>query len=82
MLKDRGLKLVVREQHASRLGSISPSFYEQLLSVKILAKSAKQDSQVKQLFALSGPAHVKAANKQVDEIDPWCVLYHFKKIET
>ena len=69
---------MVREQHASRLGSISPSFYEQLLSVKIPKAQNKTVDQVKQLFALSGPAHVKAA----DEIDHWCVLYHYKKIET
>ena len=31
----------------------------------------KKDSQVKQLFALSRPALVKAACKHVDEIDPW-----------
>ena len=33
-------------------------------------KSAKKDSQVKQLFALLGSASVKAACKHVDEIDP------------
>ena len=32
-------------------------------------KSTKKDSQVKQLFALSGPASVKAARKHIDEID-------------
>ena len=33
-------------------------------------KSAKKDSQVKQLCALSGSVCVKAAHKYVDEIDP------------
>ena len=33
-------------------------------------KSAKKDSQVKQLFALLGSGGVKAACKHVDEIDP------------
>ena len=33
-------------------------------------KSAKKDSQVKQLFALLGSAHVKSARKHLDEIDP------------
>ena len=51
-------------------GSISPTFYEQLLCVQI--PKAQKDSQVKQLFALLGPAWVKAAHKQVeqDEINP------------
>ena len=30
----------------------------------------QKDSQVKQLFALLGPSHIKAACKNVDEIDP------------
>jgi len=50
-------------------GSISPTFYEQLLRKQI--PKAQKDSQVKQLFALSGSAGVKAARKHVDEIDPW-----------
>ena len=52
-------------------GSISPSFCKQLLHSKI--PKAQKDSQVKQLFALLGPAWVKAAHKQVeqDEINPW-----------
>jgi hypothetical protein len=37
-------------------------------------KSAKKDSQVKQLFALLGSACVKAACKDVDEIDPSSLL--------
>ena len=34
------------------------------------SKSAKKDSQLKQLFAILGSAGVKAARKHVDEIDP------------
>ena len=37
-------------------------------------KSAKKDSQLKQLFALLGSGDVKAAHKHVDEIDPWSVI--------
>ena len=33
-------------------------------------KSAKKDSQLRQLLAISGSARVKAAPKHVDEIDP------------
>ena len=33
----------------------------------------KKDSQLKQLFPLSGSAHIKAARKHVDEIDPRCI---------
>ena len=51
-------------------GSISPSFNEQLLRTKI--PKAQKDSQIKQLFALLGPACVQAAPKHVDEIDPSC----------
>ena len=51
------------------LGSISPSFYEQLLCVQI--SKAQKDIQVNQLFALLGPACVKAGRKHLDEIDPW-----------
>ena len=35
------------------------------------SQKRQKDSQVKQLFALSGSACVKAARKHVDEIDPW-----------
>ena len=37
--------------------------------------SAKKDSQVKQLFVLSGSVGIKAARKHVDEIDPWLKPY-------
>ena len=50
-------------------GSISPSFYKQLLHSQI-PRAQKKDSQDDQLFALSGPVHVKAAHRHVDEIDP------------
>ena len=36
----------------------------------VYPKSEKKDSQVKQLFVLLGSVRVKAARKQVDEIDP------------
>ena len=44
------------------------SFYEQLLGAQI--PKLQKDSQIKQLFVLSGPACVKADQKHVDEIDP------------
>ena len=50
-------------------GSISPTFYEQLLHLQI--PKVQKDNQLKQLFALSGSACVKAVHKHVDEIDPW-----------
>ena len=34
------------------------------------SQKSKKDSQVKQLFMLSGSAHVKAALRHVDEIGP------------
>ena len=34
------------------------------------SQKRKKDSQVKQLFALSGSVRVKAAHKHADEIDP------------
>ena len=37
-------------------------------------KSAKKDSQVKQLFALWGSASIKAVRKHVDVIDPYSNL--------
>ena len=49
-------------------GPISPTIYAQLLRTQI--PKAQKDSQLKQLFALSGSAGVKAARKHVDEIDP------------
>ena len=48
--------------------SILPSFYEQLLRMQI--PKVQKDSQVKLLFALSGSAGIKAARKNIDEIDP------------
>ena len=33
-------------------------------------KSAKKDSQLKQLFALSGSASIKAVHEHIEEIDP------------
>ena len=42
--------------------------YVQLLNVQI--QKRKKGSQVKQLFALLGSAHIKIVCKQVDEIDP------------
>ena len=46
----------------------APTFYEQLLCMQI--PKVQRDRQVKQLFALSGSAHVKAVRKHIDEIDP------------
>ena len=53
--------------------SIPPTFYEQLLHAQI--PKVQKDSQVKQLFALLGPSSVKAACKQVGEIDSWVQLH-------
>jgi len=39
-------------------------------------ESAKKDSQVKQLFALSGSASVKAGHKHVDEIESRIQICH------
>ena len=50
------------------LGSISPTFYVQLLHMQI--PKAQKDSQFKQLFALLGSASKKAACKHVEEIGP------------
>ena len=50
--------------------SISPSFYKQLLHPQI-SKAQKRQCIKQQLFALLGPACVKAVRKHVDEIDPW-----------
>ena len=38
---------------------------------------AQKDSQVKQLFALSGSIRAKAACKHVGEIDPWSFYFHW-----
>ena len=38
------------------------------------AQKCIKDSQLKQLFALLGSGHVKAACKHVDEIDPMMLL--------
>ena len=39
----------------------------------------KKDSQLKQLYLLSGSVSVKALCKHVDEIGPWCHFYqHFR----
>ena len=38
--------------------------------MRVDPRSAKKDSQVKQLYVLLGSACVKAASKHVDEIDP------------
>ena len=43
------------------------NFYPQLLPTQI--PKAQKDSQVKQLFAVSGSAGVKAASKHIDKID-------------
>ena len=48
------------------VGTISPSFYEQLLSAKI--PQVQKDSQVKQFFALTGPVCKQTARKQVGEM--------------
>ena len=50
-------------------GSISPSCLPTAFT-RADPKSAKKDSQFKQLFALLGSAHVKAGHKHVDKIDP------------
>ena len=47
---------------------ISPTFYKQLLCMQI--PKAQKDNQLKQLFALSGSAGIKALHKHIDEIDP------------
>ena len=49
-------------------GSISPSFYAQLLRPQI--PKEQKDSQIKQFFGLLGPESLKAVCKHVDEIDP------------
>ena len=56
-----------RQTKCHRARSISSPFYKQLLHAHI--PKAQKDSQVKQLFALLGSVHVKAARKHVKEID-------------
>ena len=71
--RDRGNSAVTTQNILSRvLGSISPTFYEQLLRTQI--PKVKKDSQIKQLFALLGPAWVKGTLKHIDEIYPWLPL--------
>ena len=60
-------------------GSISPTFYEQLLRAQI--PKAQKDSQVKQLFVLSGSSCINAAGKHVDEFDPWPRHLNFPKFQ-
>ena len=55
--------------------SISPSIYEQLLRAKI--PKAQKDSQVKQLFALLGPASIKSASKMLVKLTPEVVEVYF-----
>ena len=52
--------------------SISSTFYEQLLRTQI--PKVQKDSHVKELFLLSGSAFIKAAFKNVNEIDPCLVI--------
>ena len=49
-------------------GQFHQRVYVQLLHAQI--PKAQKDSQVKQLFALSGSLRIKAVPKHVDEIDP------------
>ena len=51
------------------LGSISSTLLHAAFTC-VDPESAKKDCQVKQLFAFSGSAPVKAAHNNVDEIDP------------
>ena len=39
-------------------------------------RKRKKDSQIKQLFALLGPDHAKAAHRHIDEIDPMSETTH------
>jgi len=52
------------------LGSISPTFYELLLCVQI-PKAQKIQSSHQLFFAHLGSVQVKAAHKNVGEIDTW-----------
>ena len=62
--KDKTLTAEVGE-----LGSISPTFQEQL-PVSADPKSAKKTVKSSSFFVLLGSARVKAAHKHIDEIDP------------
>ena len=46
------------------------------------SQKLKKDSQVKQLFALSGSAGVKAVHEHVDEIDPSHLVFYGSVIST
>ena len=56
-------------EYLSNKGPISSSVYVQLLCSQI-PKAQKKGSQLKQLFALSGSASIKAAREHIEEIDP------------
>ena len=60
-------------------GSISPTFYEQLLRKQI--PKAQKDGHVKHLFALLGSAYIKAAYKHVDEIDLKTMVTKSEKVQ-
>ena len=66
------LKTVIYHSGIHLLCSSGVNFTNNLLAAFIYKdpKSAKKDSQARQLFALLGSARVKAACKYVDEIDP------------
>ena len=49
---------------------LTSSFYEQR------SKKRKKDSQVKQLFVLSGSLRTKAVGKNIDVIDTWRCVVH------
>jgi len=51
------------------MGSISPTFYEQLLHAQI-PKAQKDTDDLTVFFALLGSAGVKTSCKHVGEIDP------------
>ena len=56
------------EKFLQHLGQFYQRVYLQLLCVQI--PKAQKDSQFKQLFALLGSVHIKAARKRDDEIEP------------
>jgi len=57
------------------LGSISPTFYGQLLCPKI-PKAQKETDNLTFFLSFWGSAHVKVAHKHVGEIDPYSVTYY------
>ena len=60
-----GRKAKLLQQHGVNfINEFMHSFYAHR------SQKQKRDSQVKQLLALSGSAGVKAAHKNIDEIDP------------